>query len=461
MSDSTEKRGFFMMGGGLNLDEDEDSDDPLADDPWNEENTNHNPWTEENTNHCENNWNMNYDGLDDDFGDNLFTIHQVPSEDIIYERYEQKAKMVGKYLVGDMLGEGSYGKVKEALDTVTLHRRAIKIMKKRKLRKIPHGEENVKREIWMLKRLRHKNVIELVDVLYNDEKEKMYIVLEYCVCGIHEMLEHAKDNKFPEWQAHKYFTHLIDGLDYLHRKGIVHKDIKPSNLLLNTHETLIISDFGVTEQLDMFAVDDSCHTSQGSPAFQPPEVANGVDVFSGFKLDIWAAGVTLFNFTTGKYPYEGDNIYKLFENIGKGDLLIPEGVDSILEKLIRGLLFNDFKERFSIQDIRMSLWFRKRHCQMEPKIGFPPLAGNENDYARNMTVYPYLEILHNDRDELAQADVQENSNMDTPIRSTPSKGALQSPKVESSVKPNDRNDEHSKKKTIKVHRFTPNSCKSM
>eukprot|EP00795_Rhopilema_esculentum_P004702 gene4701-20995_t len=109
--------------------------------------------------------------LDDDFS---FAIHRVPSDQIVYERQRKKAKMVGKYLMGDELGEGSYGKVKEALDTENLCRRAVKIMKKKKLRKIPRGEDNVRREIQLLKRLKHKNVINLVDVLYSEPKEKIY-----------------------------------------------------------------------------------------------------------------------------------------------------------------------------------------------------------------------------------------------------------------------------------------------
>jgi serine/threonine protein kinase len=62
--------------------------------------------------------------------------------------------------------------------------------------------------------------------------------------------------------------------------------------------------------LDRFQRSDLCHTSQGSPAFQPPEIADGNEYFSGFKVDIWSSGVTLFNITTGKYPFEGDNIYR-------------------------------------------------------------------------------------------------------------------------------------------------------
>ncbi|KAH0625804.1 hypothetical protein JD844_034074 [Phrynosoma platyrhinos] len=179
-----------------------------------------------------------------------------------------------------------------------------------------------------------------------------YMVMEYCVCGMQEMLDSVPEKKFPVFQAHGYFCQLIDGLEYLHSQGIVHKDIKPGNLLLTTNGTLKISDLGVAEALHPFAEDDMCRTSQGSPAFQPPEIANGLDTFSGFKVDIWSAGVTLYNITTGLYPFEGDNIYKLFENIGKGDYTIPEDCGPPLSDLLRGMLEYDPAKRFSIQQIR-------------------------------------------------------------------------------------------------------------
>ena len=61
------------------------------------------------------------------------------------------------------------------------------------------------------------------------------------------MLDKAPKNKFPTWQAHKYFVQLMDGMEYLHGRGIIHKDIKPGNLLLSTDGTVKISDFGVAE----------------------------------------------------------------------------------------------------------------------------------------------------------------------------------------------------------------------
>lgn len=75
---------------------------------------------------------------------NMF-FHRVDSDQIIYEEKKKKCKFIGKYVMGDVLGEGSYGKVKEVLDSETLCRRAVKILKRKKLRRIPNGELNVQR----------------------------------------------------------------------------------------------------------------------------------------------------------------------------------------------------------------------------------------------------------------------------------------------------------------------------
>ena len=77
--------------------------------------------------------------------DDPFIFRRVDSDEIIYQPRRKRAKLIGKYVLGDMLGEGSYGKVKECLDSENLCRRAVKILKRKKLRKIPNGEANVKR----------------------------------------------------------------------------------------------------------------------------------------------------------------------------------------------------------------------------------------------------------------------------------------------------------------------------
>ncbi|KAI1280708.1 Serine/threonine-protein kinase STK11 [Halotydeus destructor] len=325
-------------------------------------------------------------------------FHRVDSAEFLYEKKKKRVKFVSKFIVGDILGEGSYSKVKECLDTETLQRRAVKIMKKKRLRKIPNGEENVRREIQLLRKLNHKNVIRLIEYVYNPEKEKLYIVMEYCVSVLQELLDSAVEKMLPIWQAHRYFCQLIEGLIYLHGQGIVHKDIKPGNLLLDNGDTIKISDFGVSELLDQFSNDDKCTTSQGSPAFQPPEIANGDDYFHGFKVDIWSTGVTLYNITTGKYPFEGDSIYILFENISKGEFVIPKTVDDLLASLLKGMLATDAEERFELIRIKNHDWVRKKHPVICEAVPIPQRSGARDEF-RSMTVLPYLEDWHYPSDE--------------------------------------------------------------
>lgn len=75
--------------------------------------------------------------------------------------------------------------------------------------------------------------------------------------------------------------------------------------MINSQNILKIIDFGVSQLLDKFDETDYCSHSQGTPAFQPPEIAQGQDRFHGFKVDAWASGITLFKFVTGYYPFEG------------------------------------------------------------------------------------------------------------------------------------------------------------
>ncbi|XP_061390098.1 serine/threonine-protein kinase stk11 [Musca vetustissima] len=327
---------------------------------------------------------------------NMF--NRVDSAEIIYQQKKKNIKMVGKYVMGDVLGEGSYGKVKEVLDSENLCRRAVKILTRRKLRRIPNGEQNVQREIKLLKQLKHKNVVALLDVLYNDEKQKMYLIMEYCVGGLQEMLDNAPEKKIPLFQAHRYFRQLVNGLEYLHGMRVIHKDIKPGNLLLTLDETLKISDFGVAEQLELFAPDDTCTTGQGSPAFQPPEIANGLESFSGTKVDIWSSGVTLYNLCTGKYPFDGDNIYRLLESIGRGQWEAPDWLYKLDEKLavlILGMLQDNPEKRYSIQQIRQDPWFISAPEEKGPPIPIPPL---KSDKYRRSTVLPYLDAYHYETD---------------------------------------------------------------
>ncbi|CAF1055671.1 unnamed protein product [Didymodactylos carnosus] len=328
----------------------------------------------------------------------LIPIQRVDSldEQQLYIK-KKRAKFVGPYLFGDVIGQGSYAKVKECLDKRNLCRRAVKIMQRRRLRKTPDGEKMAYTEIRILKKLKHPNVIQLYDFIRNDEKQKLYLFIDLCVLSLQEMLEEQEKRtkhltkSFPAWQAHGYFTQLINGLEYLHTKSIIHNDIKPGNLLITVDHTLKITDFGTAEELDIFSLDDTIKRSPGTPAFQCPEIANGDETYNGYCIDIWACGVTLYNLVTGLLPFEADNIYLLFQVIGLGKFLIPDDIEPNLANLINGLLCGDKRKRLTIEQIKQHEWYKRRPPKTFDFIPFPEIA---LERFQTLTMYDYLIDLH-------------------------------------------------------------------
>uniref|UniRef100_A0A6A7FRR0 non-specific serine/threonine protein kinase n=2 Tax=Hirondellea gigas TaxID=1518452 RepID=A0A6A7FRR0_9CRUS len=331
-----------------------------------------------------------FDGVDDDL-----IFQRIDSGEIIYSNPSAKYKLVGPYVIGNKLGEGSYAKVKECLHSETLQRCAVKIMKQKTLRKIPHGTENVKREIKLLRNLKHNNVIRLLDVHYNEEKGKIYMMMEYCVAGLQEMLDRSPEKKFPIWQAHGYFVQLLDGLQYLHSRGVVHKDVKPGNLLLTCDHTLKITDFGVAEQVEVLQGNDLITCSQGSPMFQPPEVAGGSHThYPGYKLDVWSSGCTLFNFTSGKYPFNGSNIFRIFESVCHEALVVPSDLDESLGDLLQQMLNKDPFKRISLQEAKTHRWVQQSHPRDPEDEGVSVWGKRGVHDPHQCSVIPFLQCHH-------------------------------------------------------------------
>ena len=151
-------------------------------------------------------------------------------------------KKVGKYDLGRTLGEGTFGKVKYAINTDSQEAVAIKVLDKEKIQKQNMGNQ-IKKEISIMKMVKHKYIVGMIEVLAS--KSKIFIVLELVQGG--ELFDKiVRDGKLPEETALFYLGQLVEGVSYCHKLGVCHRDLKPENLLLDENNNLKISDFGLS-----------------------------------------------------------------------------------------------------------------------------------------------------------------------------------------------------------------------
>ncbi|XP_015789179.1 serine/threonine-protein kinase stk11-like [Tetranychus urticae] len=355
------------------------------------------------------------------------------------QRLRPKPKLHGKYLLGDILGQGTFAKVYEVLDLVTLERQAVKIYDLQKIdRKFNRDEmiAMVNQEINLLTGCNHPNVIKLIDVhrrrknheeLAKKEKEavnqksakenessnqqqsetrrrlkksKIWVYMEYCMASVAELMQLANPSqvkKLPRKQARRYFTGLLSGLDYLHSKGIFHKDIKPDNMLINVFDTIKLTDLSVSYVVDIFTQSDICFNTYGTIAYQSPEVINSTDAgFSASALDIWSAGVTLYVMVTGKLPFSSKSGFIamtesiLADNPQADDIL---KIDPCLSNLIHSMLDKDPVRRIKLYQVLNHPWFLINLMGDSPKINIPPRYANGDQY-RSLTITSHLHELH-------------------------------------------------------------------
>lgn len=225
------------------------------------------------------------------------------------------------YTVGEELGKGSFGVVVKFIreDSTVF---AAKCFNKEALKRKRMGWgrrtalDSVFEEIAVMKLLDHPNVLKLHEVMDDDHRGKIFLVVEYMPHGSCDPKEHGLEF-FEEERARRYFNDTLLGLEELHNHGILHHDIKPENLLLTQDDRVKIGDLGIAQvcvpaewDSDGVQHDDEelrkvevCTSWAGTPAFLAPEVARGLDSFDGAPVDIWALGVSLWHMVMGTLPF--------------------------------------------------------------------------------------------------------------------------------------------------------------
>ncbi|KAK6940285.1 NAF domain [Dillenia turbinata] len=241
-------------------------------------------------------------------------------------------RKVGKYEVGRTIGEGTFAKVKFAQNTETGESVAMKVLDRSTI--IKHKMvEQIKREISIMKLVRHPNVVRLHEVLAS--RTKIYIILEFITGGelFDKIILHGR---LSEAESRRYFQQLIDGVDYCHSKGVFHRDLKPENLLLDSQGNLKISDFGLSAMPEQGVT--LLRTTCGTPNYVAPEVLSHKG-YNGAVADVWSCGVILY--------------------VERAEYTCPSWFPVGAKSLIHRILDPNPETRITIEEIRNDEWFRK------------------------------------------------------------------------------------------------------
>eukprot|EP01018_Ginkgo_biloba_P032981 Gb_25413 [translate_table: standard] len=213
----------------------------------------------------------------------------------------------------------------------------------------------IKREISTMNLIKHPNVVQLHEVMAS--KTKIYIVLEFVTGGelFDKIVNHGR---LTEDEARRYFQQLINVVDYCHSRGVYHRNLKPENLLLDSHGNLKVSEFGLSALPQQVGRDGLLHTTCGTPNYVAPEVINDKG-YDGVTADLWSCGVILYVFVSGYLPFDETNLITLYKKISKADFTCPPYLSLSAKKLITRILDPNPKTRITIPEILENEWFKK------------------------------------------------------------------------------------------------------
>lgn len=310
-------------------------------------------------------------------------------QDFSHEKSSRRDTRLGHYILGQTLGEGEFGKVKLGWKQGSSTQVAVKIIRKEKLNDKTRLDK-VNREVRILQGLDHPNIVRLHEMVETDRT--MGIVLEYAPCG--ELFNYILNQRYlKDNHAKRLFAQLVSAVGYLHKKGIIHRDLKLENLLLDRNYNIIVTDFGFanrfdpTDHLDNYILEnlqnkkfvakkgladlddrnmrrgDLMATSCGSPCYAAPELVISDGLYTGRKVDVWSVGVILYAMLAGYLPYDddprnpdGDNINLLYSYISETELKFPDYVTPHARDLLKRILKPLPLERADLFEVARHSW---------------------------------------------------------------------------------------------------------
>ncbi|KAG6668932.1 serine/threonine-protein kinase TIO [Carya illinoinensis] len=235
---------------------------------------------------------------------------------------------IENYHVIELVGEGSFGKVYKGRRKYTGQTVAMKfIMKHGKSDKDIH---NLRQEIEILRKLKHENIIEMLDSF--ESAQEFCVVTEFAQGELFEILE--DDKCLPEEQVQAIAKQLVRALHYLHSNRIIHRDMKPQNILIGAGSVVKLCDFGFARAMSTNTV--VLRSIKGTPLYMAPELVREQPY--NHSADLWSLGVILYELFVGQPPFYTNSVYALIRHIVKDPVKYPDNMSLNFKSFLKGLL---------------------------------------------------------------------------------------------------------------------------
>jgi serine/threonine protein kinase len=245
---------------------------------------------------------------------------------------EYFGKRYGPYVILEQLGQGGMARVFNALDSRTHQNVAIKIILPGKHTSRAFLDQ-FEKEAKSVAGLTHSNIVKVLD--YGIQDEQPYLVMEYVPGG---SLKDAMKHKVPWQTAAAFLAPIARALEYVHQQQIVHRDVKPSNILLQDDCRPMLADFGIVKVLESKdeKMEEAIGVGVGTPEYMPPEQAMGKDV--DFRVDIYSLGLVYYEMITGKKPFIADSPIALAIRHVTDKLPLPTKIDKTIPKFVEHVI---------------------------------------------------------------------------------------------------------------------------
>jgi len=286
------------------------------------------------------------------------TEDNVPLEDITNSEIEVQGRnlRIDDFDISTTLGTGTFGRVRQVKlksdPTNTVY--ALKMLKKTEILRL-NQVEHIKSERAILEEIAHPFLVNL-KAAFQDTKY-IYMLFEY-ISGGELFSRLRKDGRFSNDVALFYACEILLAIQYLHKKDIVYRDLKPENLLIDKHGHIKIADFGFAKRIE----NDRTYTLCGTPEYLAPEIIKGSKVGYGKSVDWWAIGILIFEMLSGYPPFYDNEPVGIYKKIIAGIIEFPRFFDVKAKDLIRKLLNPEINFRLGIHDdgesTKKHRWFR-------------------------------------------------------------------------------------------------------